>query len=109
MTNSSRFSDLNVVREVARADYEDLRKIARKPGATIVGTGAEIDAELDRRTRAHVEGMSGVEAIHFLKTYNEEYNRLVTAKLRQGNGCMIPLIIWASSSGGLLYLISMAI
>lgn len=39
------------IRAVAQSDYEVAREMARAPGATLTGTGAQIDAEIARRLR----------------------------------------------------------
>jgi hypothetical protein len=96
--------DPEIIKAAARADYEDVRQLARKPGATVVGTGAEIDAELDRRSRAHVAGMNPAEVALFLQMYNAEYNRLVTERFQQQRtGCAVSVVIGTTILSGLLY------
>jgi hypothetical protein len=85
--------DPESIRAAAQSDYEVLRQMASAPGATVIGTGAEIDAELNRRVREHVAGMSAIVATTFTQIYNAEYNRLVTARLQQRTGCMVPIVI----------------
>ena len=77
------------IRAAAQSDYEVLRQMVSAPGATVIGTGAEIDAELNRRVREHVAGMNATDAATFTQIYNVEYNRLVTARLQQKTGCMV--------------------
>jgi hypothetical protein len=81
------------VRAIARADYEVLRLIARKPGLSIAARGAEVDGELDRMTLAHVLDKSPDQAGQFIQMYNAEYNRLVTEKLQGNTGCARSVVI----------------
>jgi hypothetical protein len=69
--------DPESIRAVAQSDYEVIRKMAAAPGATMSGTGAQIDAKIARRVREHVAGMSATDAATFTQIYNAEYNRLV--------------------------------
>jgi len=41
--------------------------MASVPGATVIGAGAEIDAELNRRVREHVAGMNATDAATFTR------------------------------------------
>ena len=45
------------VKAAARADYDALRQIARDRSLSVAAAGAAVDAEVDRRTLAHVAGM----------------------------------------------------
>jgi hypothetical protein len=104
MPSDDRSLDPDIIRATARADYEEMRQLARKPGATVAGTGAEIDAELDRRTRAHVADMKPAEAAQFLQIYNAEYNRLVTERFQQQRtGCAASVVIGITILIGILY------
>jgi hypothetical protein len=85
--------DSESIRAAAQSDYEVVRQMASAPGATVIGTGAEIDAELNRRVREHVAGMNAADAATFTQIYNAEYNRLVTASLQRKTGCMVPIVI----------------
>jgi hypothetical protein len=101
--------DPEAIKARAQSDHEEMRQIARRPDATIVGTGGEIDAELDRRMLKHLEGMSLEEATAFKAVYTQEYNRLVATGLQQGSGCMISLIIGSGLLGGLSILLMLTI
>jgi len=74
--------DPETVRATVRDDYEVLRQIAVIPGLSVAAAAAEVDAELDRLTRSHVKGMTPDQAGQFMRTYNEEYNRLVIERLQ---------------------------
>ena len=85
--------DAESIRAIAQSDYEVVRQMAAAPGATVLGTGAKIDAELNRRVREHVAGMNATDAATFTQIYNTEYNRLAMARLQQKKGCMVPIMI----------------
>jgi hypothetical protein len=108
--SNSRRLDPEAIRTRAQSDYEEVRQIARRPDATVIGTGAEIDAELDRRMLEYLEGMNLEQATAFRAIYTQEYNRLVTTRLQQRTGCMIPLIIVSAIlGGGSMYLLTLMI
>jgi hypothetical protein len=88
--------DPESIRAVAQSDYQVVRKMASAPGATIAGTGAQIDAEIARRLREHVAGMSATDAATFTQIYNAEYNRLAMARLQETTGCVVPFVIGAT-------------
>jgi hypothetical protein len=104
MTPGNNPLDPETVRATARSEYEVLRQIARKPGLSVSAAGAEIDAELDRLTRAHVVGMTADQAAQFIQIYNGEYNRLVREKLQKNTGCAAAVLIAATTGlSALLY------
>jgi hypothetical protein len=73
----------DAIKTVVHVDYEILRQIAQKPGLSIQAAGAEVDAELERMTRKHVEGMNPEQAAQFLQIYNDEYNHIVMEGLQK--------------------------
>jgi hypothetical protein len=95
--------DPETIRAAARADYEIVRQIARKPGLSVSAAGAEVDAELDRLTRAHVTGMEADQAAQFIQIYNAEYNRLVTERLQSRSGCAVAAIAVTTALSAILY------
>jgi hypothetical protein len=90
------------IRAVAQSDYEVIRQIARDRSLSVAAAGAQVDAEIAKRLREHVAGMSATDAATFTQIYNAEYNRLVMARLQERTGCVVPFVIGATIALGIL-------
>jgi hypothetical protein len=104
MAQDNKTFDAEAVREIARADYEVFRQIARDRSLSVAAAGAQVDAELARRTRVHIAGMTPFDADQFMQAYNAEYNSLVVSKLQKNTGCAIAsVVIIISAASALIY------
>ena len=80
MEFNAKYQDPTAISATARADYEDLWEIARRPGVSMAAAVAEVDGEIERRTRAHIAGLMPDEATQFIRIYHGEHNRLAAER-----------------------------